>query len=119
MDYGAYKYIDRCNIIWRCRELSLKYGMSQRPDFRVKELLSLATNLPVVAGFMAYGLSTLLYFKVLVSLDFSLAYPTVSLGYVLVVLFSKIFFNEPVSKARWAAVFVICLGVALVGFAGV
>ena len=118
MDYGAYALLIVAILFGVVGQLSLKYGMSQRPDFRVKELLSLVTNLPVVVGFLAYGFSTLLYFKVLESLDLSLAYPTVSLGYVLVVLFSKVFFHEPVSKARWAAVFIICLGVALVGFAG-
>ena len=119
MDFGAYVLLIVAILFGVAGQLLLKYGMSQRPEFQVKELLSLVTNLPVLAGFMTYGISTLLYFKVLVSLDLSLAYPTVSLGYVLVVLLSKIFFNEPVSKARWAAVFVICLGVALVGVAGV
>jgi multidrug transporter EmrE-like cation transporter len=118
MDYTAYALLIIAILFGVAGQLLLKYGMSRRPDFRVSELLTLVTNLPVVAGFIAYGISTLMYFKVLESLDLSLAYPTVSLGYVLVVLFSKVFFHEPVSRTRWAAVFIICLGVALVGFAG-
>jgi multidrug transporter EmrE-like cation transporter len=59
--------------------------------------------------------ATLLYFKVLASLDLSLAYPTVSLGYVLVIVMSRVLFKEPVSPVRWFAVIVICAGVGLVG----
>jgi undecaprenyl phosphate-alpha-L-ara4N flippase subunit ArnE len=53
--------------------------------------------------------------KVLATLQLSLAYPMVSLGYVLVVLASRVLLKEPVSLARWAAVTLICAGVALVG----
>jgi multidrug transporter EmrE-like cation transporter len=99
-------------------QLLLKHGMSQRPNFQLAEALLLVRDLPVVSGFLCYGVSTLLYFKVLASLDLSLAYPTVSLGYVLVIVMSKIFFGERVSLMRWAAVSVIVVGVALVGIGG-
>lgn len=118
MDLFAYLTLIVAILFGVAGQLLLKYGMSRQPSFQIKQLLSLITNLPVVAGFAAYGISTLMYFKVLESLDLSLAYPTVSLGYVVVVLLSKWLFKEPVSKSRWAAVFVICLGVALVGMAG-
>ena len=52
---------------------------------------------------------------VLASLDLSLAYPTVSVGYVLVVLMSRAIFKERVTPARWVAVVMIFVGVALVG----
>ena len=53
----------------------------------------------------------------LARLDLSVAYPTVSLGYVLVIVMSKVFFKERISPARWLGVVIICAGVALVGFA--
>ncbi len=96
-------------------QLLLKYGMSKRPDFRLQDLFSLVREVSVVGGFLSYGFSVLLYFKVLETLDLSLAYPTVSLGYVLVILLSKLFFQEPVTPSRWVAVLVICTGVILVG----
>jgi len=79
------------------------------------EVPSLIGNRPVVSGFGCYGVSTLFYLKSLASLDLSVAYPTVSLGYVLVILMSRVLFNESVSPARWGAVVVICAGVVLVG----
>ena len=93
----------------------LKHGMSQCPDFKLSEIFSLLRDLSVASGFFCYGLSTLLYFKVLASLELSIAYPTVSFGYVLVIALSKVIFKERVSKARWGAVVVICIGVVLVG----
>jgi drug/metabolite transporter (DMT)-like permease len=48
------------------------------------------------------------------NLDLSYAYPLVSFGYVLVNLLSALLFNERVDRHRWAAVVVICVGVALI-----
>jgi len=39
----------------------------------------------------------------------------VSLGYVIVIVMSRVLFEEPVTLARWGAVVIICIGVALVG----
>jgi len=96
-------------------QLLLKHGMSRRPAFRLGDLVPLTRDVPVAAGFGCYGIATLLYFKVLASLDLSLAYPTVSLGYVLVIVMSRVVFKEPVTPARWAAILTICVGAALVG----
>lgn len=94
----------------------LKRGMSRRPDFKIKDILSLMGDFPVIFGFLCYGISTLLYLRALADLDLSLAYPTVGLSYVFIVILSQIFFKEQVSITRWLAVIIICTGVALVGF---
>lgn len=118
MNASAYLLLIIAILLGVAGQLLLKYGMSQQPGFKIKELPSLVKNSPVVGGFLLYGLSTLMYFKVLANLDLSLAYPTVSLGYVLVVLFSKFFFKERVTLTRWLAVGIICFGVILVGLGG-
>ena len=87
-------------------QLLLKYGMSRQPGFRLSDIATLTRNIPVMSGFCCYGLS---------SLELSLAYPTVSLGYVLVIIMSRVVFKEPVSPTRWLAAGIICLGVVLVG----
>ena len=97
-------------------QLLLKHGMSRQPGFRFGEIGVLTRNLPVLGGFGCYGLSTVLYLSVLARLELSLAYPTVSLGYVLVIILSKVLFKEPVSLSRWMAAGIICIGVVLVGF---
>lgn len=96
-------------------QLLLKFGMLRQPSFRVAEIGGILRNGPVVLGFGCYGLSVLLYLQALANLDLSLAYPTVSLGYVLVIVMSRLLFNESVSAMRWTAVMIICLGVVLVG----
>ena len=96
-------------------QLLLKHGMSRQPGFRFGELGVLTRNLPVIGGGCCYCLSTVLYLSVLARLDLSVAYPTVSLGYVLVIIMSKILFKEPVSRSRWMAAGIICIGVVLVG----
>jgi multidrug transporter EmrE-like cation transporter len=96
-------------------QLLLKHGMSRQPGFCFGEIATLTHNVPVVGGFCCYGLSTVLYLSVLARLELSLAYPTVSLGYVLVIIMSRVVFKEPVSPTRWLAAGIICFGVILVG----
>ncbi|HYN88132.1 MAG TPA: EamA family transporter [Ardenticatenaceae bacterium] len=100
-------------------QLLLKQGMSRRPGFRLRELAALAWDPAIVGGFGCYGVSTLLYLQALARLDLSLAYPTLSLGYVLVIVLSKVLFREPMSRIRWVAVVMICAGVALVGLGAI
>src|SRR3990172_2121476 len=96
-------------------QLLLKHGMSQRPEFGLRDLGGLAHDFHILGGFCCYGAGTLLYFQVLARLDLSLAYPTVSLGYVLVIVMSRLLFKESVTFTRWVAVLIICIGVVLVG----
>lgn len=96
-------------------QLLLKHGMSQRPGFQPSDLIVLATDRAIVAGFCCYGLSTLLYLNVLATLDLSLAYPSLSLGYVLVIVMARAFLRESINWRRWLAIAIICVGVALVG----
>lgn len=96
-------------------QLLLKHGMARQPSFRMVDLVALVRNMPVLSGFGCYALSTVLYLSALAHLELSLAFPTVSLGYVMVMVLSRLLFKEPVSRTRWVAAGVICLGVALVG----
>jgi len=96
-------------------QLLWKLGMSRRPNFRLKDLAALTGEFPVLGGFICFGISILLYLQALATLNLSVAYPTVSLGYVLVIVMSKVCFKEPISPTRWISVFIICAGEALVG----
>jgi len=96
-------------------QLLLKQGMLRRPSFRLKDLTSLTGNFPVLGGFICLGISILLYLQALANLNLSVAYPTMSVGYVLVIIMSKVCFKEPISRYRWISVLIICAGVTLVG----
>lgn len=96
-------------------QLLLKVGMARQPEFRFVDMPGLCRNWPILLGFACYALSTVLYLQALAKLELSLAYPTASLGYVLVIILSRVLFKEAVSLARWMALIFICIGVALVG----
>lgn len=115
LDIPAYSTLLLGIAIGVVGQLLLKHGMSRQPGFRLGDFAQLRRNIPVLMGFLCYALSTLLYLGVLARLELSLAYPTVSLGYVLVIILSRVIFKEHVTPTRWLAAGVICLGVALVG----
>lgn len=76
--------------------------------------LHLATNPMFVMGGGFYGVSVLLYVKVLQKIDVSVAYSLNSVGYVMLLLISVLIFKEPISILRWVGVLIICFGVYLV-----
>jgi multidrug transporter EmrE-like cation transporter len=88
-------------------------GCHVSPGFRLGDIAILTRNVPVMSGFCCYGLSTVLYLSVLARLELSLAYPTVSLGYVLVIIMSRVLFKEPVSPTRWLAAGIVALVLSL------
>ncbi len=115
MDLQSYGLLFVAIVLGVAGQLLLKHGMVRQPSFRLVELVGLARDPFVVAGFGAYGVSTLFYFQAVARLDLSVAYPSVSLGYALTIVLSKVLFKETVSPVRWSAAAIICAGVALIG----
>ncbi len=112
---SAYSWLLVSVVMGVVRQLLLKQGMSKRPGFRVRDLLALVGDWTIITGFGCYGIATLLYLQALAALDLSVAYPTLSLGYVLIIILSRVLFKEPVGLTRSIAVIIICLGVVLIG----
>jgi drug/metabolite transporter (DMT)-like permease len=50
--------------------------------------------------------------------ELSVLYPMVSLGYVWTMVWSKIFFNEPITRAKIGALFMILTGIVCIGVGG-
>jgi multidrug transporter EmrE-like cation transporter len=76
--------------------------------------LSILTNIPVMSGIIVYGISFLIWIKVLSKVELSYAYPMVSLGYVLIIIFSYFIFKENVTITRIFGVVIIIIGVIIV-----
>jgi multidrug transporter EmrE-like cation transporter len=72
------------------------------------------SNLKVLGGFAAYGLSSLFWIVVLSKIDLSLAYPMLALNYVLVPLVAWLFLNEQVPPLRWLGIGVVIVGVVVI-----
>ena len=68
----------------------------------------------IFASFMLYAVSAILWLEVLSKLDFSVAFPMVSLTYVGTLFVGRFVFNEPVNLYRIFGVLLICSGVFFV-----
>jgi multidrug transporter EmrE-like cation transporter len=75
--------------------------------------IKLATQLPILGGMTCYVLSLAVWIVGLSRVDVSLAYPLLSLGYVMGTIGAWYFLGEAVSGQRILAICVIIIGVAL------
>lgn len=66
-----------------------------------------------IVGILLYAISALFWLVVLSRVPLSVAYPVVAVGYVVVVLYSRFVFNEPVKWIAWAGLAFIVVGVAI------
>lgn len=99
-------------------QLLMKKGMMLFGTFPASQMLykivPMFLNPYVFFGFACFGLSSLFWLIVLSRLQLSFVYPMVSVAYVLVALFSMLFFKESVSLVRWGGIAVIIMGVYLI-----
>ena len=93
-------------------QICLKSGLAalgSRSAFVV--ITAMFRNWFVLGGFVAYGISSLLYLFVLSRLDLSYAYPFVAINYVLVTVLAWLILKETVPAVRVVGLAIICLGV--------
>jgi len=93
-------------------QICLKFGLdklgSQTPFVVVTAMFR---NWHVLAGFVAYGVSSLMYLFVLSRLDVSYAYPFVAINYVFVTFLAWLILKETVPALRLVGLAIICVGV--------
>lgn len=100
-------------------QILLKYGVNQigNVDLSFEKLFSTLfsafTNGWILLGVFCFVTSMVLWLKVIASAELSRAYPSVSLSYVIVFIFSAIWFNEGVSTGKVAGLLSIVLGIVL------
>ena len=75
--------------------------------------IKLATQLPILGGVACYLASLVVWIIGLSRVDVTIAYPLLSLGYILNAVGSWYFLGETLSAQRMLAVGVIIVGVAL------
>jgi multidrug transporter EmrE-like cation transporter len=74
----------------------------------------LLMNVPILAGLACYALSVVVWILALARVEVSVAYPMLSIGYVVNALAAWWLFGENLSGARIAGIGIILLGVWLV-----
>lgn len=99
-------------------QLLMKRGMQLFGTFPISQLpvkfLPMVFSPFVFFGIASFALSAVFWLVVLSRFDLSMAYPMVSLGYVVVAIVSVFWLGETVSLVRWLGIAVICLGVFLI-----
>ncbi len=72
---------------------------------------SIAFNWRLALGVITYLLSSVLYVKGMSNGELSVLFPLVSLGYVCTLVWSRMFFNEVITKVKLAGVGLILVGI--------
>ena len=75
--------------------------------------IKLATQLPIIAGLTCYVISVVVWIIGLSRVDVTIAYPLLSLGYIINAIGAWYFLGEVVSAQRMLAIGVIIVGVFL------
>jgi len=76
-------------------------------------LVKIGTQLPILGGLACYGISVVVWIVGLSRTDVTIAYPMLSLGYVVSAFGAWMFLGEVVPPQRLLAIGVIILGVVL------
>lgn len=99
-------------------QILLKQGVSKVGAINFRELVPKLTqvilNPYVIGGISIYGFTTFVWLVILSRVKLSIAYPMLSLGYVLTIPFSWLFFKESIPRVRIIGAIIICIGVYLV-----
>jgi multidrug transporter EmrE-like cation transporter len=101
-------------------QLLLKAGAGAISDIDLKPANALAIagkvmfNLPIIAGLGCYAISVVVWILALSRVEVSIAYPMLSVGYVLNAVAAWWLFGESLGAMRVAGIAVIIVGVWLV-----
>lgn len=93
-------------------ELLLRYGLKDI-TLTVYNFLPTIFTPSVFFGLLFVGMSSFFWLTALSKEDLSLAYPMISIGYVVVAVLSYFLFHENLSPYRLIGIFIICGGVFL------
>ncbi len=93
-------------------QFALKKGISSSVlSFNLESIVKTLFSPMVFFGFCLYGFSSIIWLFVLQKFPLSVAYPSLALTYIFVLIFSVLFFKESFSVAKIAGVLLIFLGV--------
>ena len=106
-----------CTVFGAAAQMLIKTGANALPHVSgvMPNLIAMAMNSRLVAGYSLYGISTVLLIVALRHGELSLLYPVIALTYVWVAILSVLVFHEYMNPLRLAGVAVIVAGVAILG----
>ena len=103
-------------ILLSSGQVFLKFALQRMPPFGWNRefWLSLLGNWQFAACGLCYGVGSLLWMYILKHFPFSMAYPMLSLSYVIGMFSAIIFFQETVPLYRWVGCLLIVCGCMLI-----
>ena len=119
MDTGLF-YILTSIVFGVCGQLLFKKGALYLGPIELQMRQSIAivtrmlTSPHLLLGFACYAGGTFFWILALSKVDLSYAYPMLSIGYVLIFLFSWWLFGESVTPIRLLGTVIVCVGVYLI-----
>jgi len=112
-----YLYIFGCILFTVYGQLVIKWRMSQNGHLpaeladKLLFLLKVFLDPYVLSGFVAAFVAALFWMAAMTKFEISVAYPFMSLAFVLVLLLSAIFFHEPITLGKVLGMTLICAGI--------
>lgn len=110
--FSSMAWIFLCGFIGSFGAVFLKSGAERLEP----SLKAIVTNWRLPLGIGLYLLSSVFFVFGMRRGELSVLYPLVALGYMWTVVWSKIFFGEPLTKAKFIAVGMILVGIGFLGW---
>lgn len=97
-------------------QVLLKYGLTKAGNFSMtlSYFQRLLTNWQFIGCGLCYGAGSVLWMYIIKRFPFSMAYPMVSMSYVMGMFAAIFFFHEQIPATRWIGVFLIMSGCVLI-----
>ena len=103
-----------CTILGAAAQILMKVGMAHFAP----NVMAIVTNVPLMAGYVLYGINTLMLVVALKEGELSMLYPIIALTYVWVTLLSYTLLSEPPNLYKNIGITTIVIGVAVIGRGG-
>ncbi|MFA7503780.1 MAG: SMR family transporter [Burkholderiaceae bacterium] len=88
----------------------LEFTLAAAPDTIVR----IASQWPFLLGFAAYGISLVVWIAALSRVPVTVAYPMLSIGYVINALIARWWLGESLAASGWLGMGLIIVGVTLI-----
>ncbi len=98
-------------------QLALKFGTNKIGEISLKsnfiDILFASITWPILTGILCYILSVSIWIVALSRVEVSIAYPMLSMGYIIVTFFAWYFLNEQMSFMRLFSLAIIITGIVM------
>ena len=96
-----------CALMTGFAQLFFKIGADQLP--------LLFINWPIVIGLTLFAIEAIIFMLAYKGGDVSVLFPVFATSYIWVSLLSKYWLNEPLNVYKWIGIFIIVLGISIIG----